>query len=252
MALRRVALSAAHAAAHRGPPLLSRSPLLSAASAHRSAAVERFAGAQVLFRHATTAATRGTGAVANVPAAGAAGVRRVGARRAADEMRALSKRSFSSDGGGGSGAKSKSADTAKTSPAEPSTSASGSASSSTAAEATAEPMTLSLMWERYGVIAIATHFGVYFATLAGLYGGVSAGLMGQGDEKKEAVEKVGSSADLSPRVARPPTAAAACHAACRPTPTTAIRHLSTPTTYHLPPATCRLPPAACRDPPTAT
>jgi len=190
MALRRVALSAAHSAAHRGPPLLSRSPLLSAAGAHRSAAVERFAGAQVLFRHATTAATRGTGAVANVPAAGAAGVRRVGARRAADEMRALSKRSFSSDGGSGSGAKSKSADTAKTSPAEPSTSASGSASSSTAAEGTAEPMTLSLMWKRYGVIAIATHFGVYFATLAGLYGGVSAGLMGQGDEKKEAVEKV--------------------------------------------------------------
>ena len=101
----------------------------------------------------------------------------------------MSKRSFSSDGGAGSGsgvkANSKSTDSTK---------ASSSSSSSSSPEAPAtgegETLTLSLLWKRYGTVAIATHFGVYFVTLAGLYGGVSAGLLGQGEEKKEAVDKV--------------------------------------------------------------
>ena len=98
-------------------------------------------------------------------------------RRVLDDVRAFSRRTFSSDGGGGSTtAKSKSTSDSSTGSSE--TTASG------------EPMSFSLLWKRYGAVAIATHFGVYFATLAGLYGGVSAGLLGQGDEKKEAIEKV--------------------------------------------------------------
>jgi hypothetical protein len=57
-------------------------------------------------------------------------------------------------------------------------SAGGCAGASGAGAAGAEPevaekMTLKLMWERYGTVAIGTHFGVYFATLAALYVAVS-------------------------------------------------------------------------------
>ena len=37
---------------------------------------------------------------------------------------------------------------------------------------------LAAVWERYGWTAVGTHFGVYFATLAGLTSAVDQGLLG--------------------------------------------------------------------------
>ena len=50
---------------------------------------------------------------------------------------------------------------------------------------------LAAVWERYGWTAVGTHFGVYFATLAGLTSAVDQGLLGaDADERREAVDKV--------------------------------------------------------------
>ena len=68
-----------------------------------------------------------------------------------------------------------------------------SAAAASPAEATAEPekMTISLLWKRYGMVAVGTHFSVYFATLAVLTAGVKQGLLGSNDEERaEAIEKV--------------------------------------------------------------
>jgi len=59
------------------------------------------------------------------------------------------------------------------------------------AEAPAEEkMSFSLLWKRYGAVAVGTHFGVYFATLAGLFVAVKNGALGATEEERLAsVEK---------------------------------------------------------------
>jgi len=65
------------------------------------------------------------------------------------------------------------------------------AAGETAATAEPEQMTIKLMWQRYGAVAVGTHFGVYFTTVAALYAAVDQGLLGSTpEEKKEAIAKV--------------------------------------------------------------
>lgn len=51
-----------------------------------------------------------------------------------------------------------------------------------------EQSSLMDLWRRYGTVAIATHFGVYFSTLAMLYGVASMGLLNGEDDGDGALD----------------------------------------------------------------
>ena len=55
-----------------------------------------------------------------------------------------------------------------------------------AAEDTSLGGRLKALWAQFGIVAIGTHFGVYFATLGLLFVGVKNGLLGNTPEERDA------------------------------------------------------------------